>query len=83
MDVIALHNGDILEVHAPEKCAGRACCIHDPSDHPLNRAPLNWRSDRRIMERVCDHGIGHPDPDDVAVRTVDGEGIHTCDGCCH
>jgi len=47
---------------------------------------LNWRSDRRLMERVCPHGIGHPDPDDVAYRVSRGEpatvAVHGCDGCC-
>jgi hypothetical protein len=39
--------------------------------------PQHWRGDRGIIERVCDHGIGHPDPDD---RNRDK--IHGCDGCC-
>ena len=29
-------------------------------------------------ERVCPHGIGHPDPD----RPHHGGGVHGCDGCC-
>jgi hypothetical protein len=35
------------------------------------------------MERICDHGIGHPDPDDIRVRERWDEGVHGCDGCCH
>jgi len=85
-DVIALHDGRILEVHPPAKCAGNACCIHRPSDHPLRTAPLNWRDERQIMERICPHGIGHPDPDDLTFRlargTLFGAGVHGCDGCC-
>lgn len=30
--------------------------------------PMNWRSDRGIMERICPHGVGHIDPDDAAYR---------------
>jgi hypothetical protein len=47
-----------------------------------------WRSDRGLMERECEHGIGHPDPDDldfkrrVGHRDVQVLGIHGCDGCC-
>lgn len=48
--------------------------------------PQFWRDDRGLMERICSHGIGHPDPDDLAykIRTGgdDAEGVHGCDGCC-
>lgn len=77
-----------LMVHDRDKCAGEFCCIHNPSDHPLRNAELNWRADRRIMERFCDHGVGHPDPDDlwyrVNVLSNDPKyaGVHGCDGCC-
>jgi hypothetical protein len=50
---------------------------------------LNWRGDRKMFERICPHGIGHPDPDHMAwYRRTYGtesayyEGIHGCDGCC-
>lgn len=73
-------------VHAADKCAGEFCCIHNPSSHSLDNAPMNWRTDRGIMERICPHGIGHNDPDDTAARKKlglnDSEGIHGCDGCC-
>lgn len=82
MEPIALHDSTLLLVHDPARCAGQPCCIHNPSDHPLNSAPLIWRDDRKIMERQCPHGIGHPDPDDVTVRRGGGEGVHGCDGCC-
>lgn len=72
-------------VHPAEKCAGRPCVLHNPSNHPLKDAPLNWRGDTRVMERMCPHGIGHPDPDDVAYQASRGRswvGVHGCDGCC-
>lgn len=41
------------------------------------------------MERICPHGVGHPDPDHIAfVERVAGkdvasvEAVHGCDGCC-
>jgi hypothetical protein len=43
------------------------------------------------MERICPHGVGHPDPDDLAYRISIAKkmgkdtkylGIHGCDGCC-
>ena len=40
--------------------------------------PQHFRDDRGIMERICPHGVGHPDPDDYLA----GDGMHGCDGCC-
>ncbi len=80
----------ILKTHGPSACSGEFCCIHNPSDHPLRDAPLNWRGDRGFMERICAHDIGHPDPDSLAhLQRVLGDayegyafGVHGCDGCC-
>jgi hypothetical protein len=53
--------------------------------------PMLFRYDRGIMERTCEHGTGHPDPDDAAYRlwfyeTYDkgdyDPGVHGCDLCC-
>lgn len=86
-----MYTGPPLVVHDRDQCIGQHCCIHNPSDHALNDRPLNWRQDRHLMERVCEHGIGHPDPDDLAYKRgkigddlVDnyGFGVHSCDGCC-
>ena len=82
----------VLRTHGPNACKDDpACCIHKPSDHPMKDFPLNWRGDRGLMERICTHGIGHPDPDDLAhkKRVMAPEayknrayGVHGCDGCC-
>lgn len=76
-------------VHLQSQCEGRGlpCVIHDPSDHHMVLWPLNWRADTHVMERVCPHGVGHPDPDHIAyVRSLDQgmdwQTIHGCDGCC-
>ncbi len=82
-DLIGMYRGTPLIVHRPDVCAGHFCCIHNPSDHPLDKAPLNWRG--HVMERICRHGIGHPDPDDLAWRERvgrDSAPVHGCDGCC-
>lgn len=83
----AVDIGEVFVTHPVSDCTGRRCCIHYPSEHPLWRAPLHWRSDRQIMERICTHGIGHPDPDDMDYRSSIeefglAEGVHGCDGCC-
>jgi hypothetical protein len=69
--------------HRPEVCAGDVCCIHNPSNHPLRNSSQVWRPDKGIVERICPHGIGHPDPDDVKVRFDRYARVHGCDGCCH
>lgn len=81
----------VLVTHPEGTCRGEHCCIHNPSDHRLKDAPLHWRTDRGMMERICEHGIGHPDPDDLshkrsimsrqAFRSRAYES-HGCDGCC-
>jgi hypothetical protein len=78
-----------LRVHAATECQGRHCVIHNPSAHPMRDWPLVWRSDRQLMERICPHGVGHPDPDHVAflAQFVSAEAAalhqqHGCDGCC-
>lgn len=82
-DIYVTGTGQVMHyVHGKDECDGNPCPIHNPTDHPLRDAPTHWRYDRKIMERMCEHGVGHPDPDDIHVRTVEGEGVHGCDGCC-
>lgn len=80
-----------LKVHDENACIGPFCTVHNPSDHPLRDAPLQWRADRGLMERRCGHGVGHPDPDDLAFKRLimtesdfaaRGFELHGCDGCC-
>lgn len=81
----------VIWTHPADRCAlPRQCTIHNRSNHHMRHFPQNWRSDRAFMERVCPHGIGHPDPDQMAfLRSVlpmdeaHAEGIHGCDGCCY
>jgi hypothetical protein len=79
----------LTAVHPRDRCEGRPCVVHAPTDHPMRSWPLNWRNDRVMFERICPHGIGHPDPDQFArwAELLDpeeavAEGIHGCDGCC-
>lgn len=70
-------------------CKKHGCAIHAPTDHSMRTFPNHWRDDRRMMERICPHGVGHPDPDHIRfVARTRGEeaarveGVHGCDGCC-
>lgn len=68
-----------LQVHPESQCKGRGipCCIHSPSDHHMASWPQNWRGDTQVMERLCEHGTGHPDPDHMAyVRSLTPQ--HDC-----
>lgn len=72
----------LLSVHHPDRCRGSHCCIHNPSEHHMKTWKQNWRSDKKMMERICSHGIGHPDPDDLRVKSSYYLEVHGCDGCC-
>lgn len=72
-------------VHGEEDCTP-PCAIHAPSSHHMVDWPLNLR-DSGLLERICEHGVGHPDPDSLAylVNADEGNsclGIHGCDLCC-
>lgn len=76
-------------IHDTSKCAGEHCVIHQPSQHPMRLFRTHWRPDRGLMERICPHGVGHPDPDslafvarEVGVDRARTECVHGCDGCC-
>ena len=78
--IITLEHTDLFfrVMHAASKCEGQPCTIHNRTDHNMRSWPQSWRGDRGMMERICEHGIGHPDPDER-------EGIdraHGCDMCC-
>lgn len=80
--------GQKLVVHRKDGCSG-SCPIHNPSGHHMVDWKLNWREDRGIFERICQHGIGHPDPDTIKyIAKTRGnslartENIHGCCGCC-
>lgn len=75
--------------HSPD-CDQFGCSIHAPSLHHMRNWPTNFRADHfGLMERICDHGIGHPDPDALGfiARETDPVfakmvAIHGCCGCC-
>lgn len=89
METYTTGTGQTLHPHSKDECELDHCVIHNPSDHSMNDFPTHWRWDRGLMERICPHGIGHPDPDHLAAsRHFAGEehafyeGFHGCDGCC-
>jgi len=86
IDMIVLAGGEVLATHGPAICTP-PCAVHKPSNHGMMDWALNWRGDKQIFERICPHGVGHPDPDSVwYVEVVHNQpstiSIHGCDGCC-
>lgn len=80
--------GWVLRTHERnEDCEQNGCALHNPSDTVQNRErwPYNWRTDRGILERICEHGVGHPDIDSANFLRRIGkaeENVHGCDFCC-
>lgn len=77
-DVVVLYDGRWLKTHGTKKCRGGVCPLHNQSEHHMKTWPQGWQQDRRMMVRLCEHEIGHPDPDGY-----NQDANHHCDGCCH
>jgi hypothetical protein len=72
--------------HERNETCEKACVIHNPTDHHMKYWQLHWRHDRGMFERICRHGIGHPDPDQFPFWEATGreaEKVHGCCGCCN
>ena len=84
MEIFELPNGLMLRVHKRATCKGSRCVIHLPMA-TYDRSRLWWRSDRGIFEVICEHGTGHPAPEqyDYWERTDQmWQALHGCCGCC-
>lgn len=74
------HNTEtVLLAHRKKDCSPGPCPIHRRTRHHMRSFVQIWRDDRGIMERICPHGVGHPDPD---CRRAQEDPVHGCDGCC-
>lgn len=83
--VVPVYGDVITGVHLEDECHGLPCVVHAPTNHHMSRWPLIWRYDRKIFERLCPHGTGHPDPDQLPYwRSIGAlhEFVHCCCGCC-
>ena len=76
---VVLENSDeVMRALDPDLCDGEKCCLHNRTDNCMRCDRQHWRDDLGFMERICVHGVGHPDPDDEYA-----EPVHGCDGCCN
>ena len=76
------HSNISINSHDLEVCAGSVCAFHNRTDHHMRKFRQFYRLDRNAMERICGHGVGHPDPDDIDIVNGKSDGIHDCDACC-
>lgn len=74
---VMLHN-----VHSHTDCLVRPCTIHHPTNHHMRSWPLHWRDDRKLVERICPHGVGHYDPDQIPYWQETGREYMAIHGCC-
>lgn len=86
-ELFGAHQGAAVlkNIHNAVLCEGRACVIHNPSNHHMREWLITWRGDKGVFERHCPHGIGHPDPDDAEYLIATGREswtVHGCDSCC-
>lgn len=72
----------LVNVHPKRACKGRPCPIHNPSKHHMRYWRLHWRDDRKIFERICPHGVGHPDLDQFEFWESIGKASNAIHGCC-
>lgn len=83
--LVKVGHSTLRNVHTPQAC-GPVCWVHRPTDHPMRTWPANWRQNGKLLERVCECGNLHPDPDDLEARRLRGdrhEFEHHCCGCCN
>jgi hypothetical protein len=91
-DLVGTFDLGPVKTHGPSACAGTHCCVHNPSDHPMNSWPMTFDPQKMYLAlRMCPHEYGHPDPDSLRFhalhpRVSDGTlmwmALHQCDGCC-
>ncbi|NJK88568.1 MAG: hypothetical protein HC923_03650 [Myxococcales bacterium] len=76
------HSREVITHHNAADCIDERCTVHNRSNHSMRHFPQHYREDNGLMERICPHGIGHPDPDDWKVIEKPEWRVHGCDGCC-
>lgn len=79
LEEVELVGGEVVFAHFAGDCLVAPCPIHSASQHHMSEWRQHWRADRGIIERICPHGVGHPDPDGMFDPA---DGVHGCDGCC-
>lgn len=81
--IVALEHSEVnSSVHSESVCNGTPCPVHHKTDHHMRGMVQSLRPDTGVIERICEHGVGHPDPDSWSYLET-WQLVHGCDGCCH
>lgn len=67
-------------IHTKGDCKG-PCPIHSPSEHHMREWKMVLR-ETLLIERLCPHGVGHPDPDSLKFLDPKGDKCLAIHGCC-
>lgn len=78
---------ELIQIHDENSdCHQYGCPVHNPSNEAIAIGRLFWRDDRGIFERICEHGVGHPDHDMLRwmerTRGADYARVESVHGCC-
>ena len=86
------HSGHEVIGHPSSECEEQfACPLHNRSVHTMRAMSQRWWPDRGIVERLCEHGVGHYDWDQYPYHyealgkdDADAEVVHGCcsERCC-
>lgn len=89
MDSFLNPDGVKWTIHGKEGCNGKPCAFHNPTNHHMNSWPLDLNKEKNLLfERVCKHGVRHPDPDSYnylsSLEPSKSAELmnHDCDNCC-
>lgn len=78
-----LPDGQLLtRTHPAGSCQGANCVLHRPLIGPWSTWFLTWRDTEGFFERVCECGIGHPDPSQFDQWRRTGQMFRMLHGCC-
>jgi len=72
----------LIHVHPNDQCRTWICVMHNPAEGPWRDMTPIWRSDRGIFERICPHGVGHPDPSQFQYWELVDQTWQAIHGCC-
>lgn len=77
-----LESGQVVRTHPRGNCFGQWCAIHSQMPGPWSSWPRLWREDRRILERTCPCGVGHPVAEMYDYVIANDQGWILTHGCC-
>lgn len=83
MQLYKLPDGTVLNgVHPRTACEGRACVIHNPSNHYASNWEMVWDNEQALVYRVCPHDNDVLDPDQFDYLVESRLALYSYDSPC-